>query len=69
MFLFFGVFFLPLFVCLSSFIINVPQTLSNVFVVKDIFVIFRKIKSILILMSVKRYFSHPENSILNLSLP
>ena len=35
-----------------------------VFVVKDIIVIFRKIKTIF-----KHYFSHPEKSILNLSLP
>ena len=35
-----------------------------VFVVKDIIVIFRKIKTILILISFKRYFSHPEKSIL-----
>ena len=40
-----------------------------VFVVKDIIVIFRKIKTILILISFKRYFSHPEKSILHLSLP
>ena len=39
-----------------------------VFVVKDIIVIFRKIKTILILISFKYYFSHPEKSILNLSL-
>ena len=39
------------------------------FVVKDIIEIFRKIKTILILISFKRYFSHPEKSILNLSLP
>ena len=39
-----------------------------VFVVKDIIEIFRKIKTILILISFKRYFSHPEKSILNLSL-
>ena len=30
----------------------------------DIIVIFRKIKTILILISFKRYFSHPEKSIL-----
>ena len=38
-----------------------------IFVVKDIIVIFRKLKTILILISFlnKRYFSHPENSILN----
>ena len=36
-----------------------------VFVVKDIIVIFRKIKTILILISFKRNFSHPEKSILN----
>ena len=35
-----------------------------VFVVKDIIVIFRKIKTILILISFKHYFSHPEKSIL-----
>ena len=29
----------------------------------------QKNKTILILMSFKRYFSHPEKSILNLSLP
>ena len=40
-----------------------------VFVVKDIIVIFRKIETILILIGLKRYFSHPEKSILNLSLP
>ena len=40
-----------------------------VLVVKDIIVIFRKIKTILILISFNHYFSHPEISILNLSLP
>ena len=40
-----------------------------VFVLKDIIVTFRKIKTILILISFQRYFSHPEKSILNLSLP
>ena len=40
-----------------------------VFVVKDIIVIFTKIETILILISLKRYSSHPEKSILNLSLP
>ena len=39
-----------------------------VFVLKDIIVIFRKNKTNLILISFKRYFSHPEKSILNLSL-
>ena len=39
-----------------------------VLVVKDIIVIFRKIKNILILMSFKRYFSHPEKSILKVLL-
>ena len=34
------------------------------FVVKDIIVIFRKIKTILILISFKRYLLHPEKSIL-----
>ena len=32
----------------------------------NIIVILRKIKTILILISFKRYFSHPEKSILNL---
>ena len=40
-----------------------------VFVVKDTIVIFRQSKIILIFISFKRYFSHPEISILNLSLP
>ena len=40
-----------------------------VFVVKDVIVIFRKIKTILILISFKRNFSHPEKSILELSIP
>ena len=35
-----------------------------IFVVKDITMIFRKIKTILILISFKRYFSQPEKSIL-----
>ena len=35
-----------------------------VLVVKDIIVILRKIKTILILISFKRYFSHPENQYL-----
>ena len=35
----------------------------------DIIVIFRKIKTILILISFKRYFSHPEKININLSLP
>ena len=33
-----------------------------VFVVENIIVIFRKIKTILISISFKRYFSHPEKS-------
>ena len=40
-----------------------------VFVVKDVNEIFIKIKTVLILISFKRYFSHREKSILNLSLP
>ena len=40
-----------------------------VYVVKASIVIFRKIKTILILISFKRYFSHSENSMLDLSLP
>ena len=36
--------------------------------VKDIIVIFRKIKTILILISFKRYFSDPEKSIINLKV-
>ena len=39
-----------------------------VFVVKYISVIFRKIKTILNFISFKRYFSHSEKSMLNLSL-
>ena len=39
------------------------------FVEKDIIVIFRPIKTVVILISLKRYFSDPEKSILNLSLP
>ena len=34
--------------------------------VKDIIVIYRKSDTILILISLERYFSHPEHSILNL---
>ena len=37
--------------------------------VNDIIVIYRKNEIILILISLKRYFSHPEKSILNLSFP
>ena len=40
-----------------------------VFVVKNIIVIFRKIKTVLILISFIHYFLHPEKSILNLSIP
>ena len=39
--------------------------IDAIFVVKDIIMIFRKIKTILILISFKRYFSHPEKSLLN----
>ena len=39
-----------------------------VFVVKDIIVIFRKFKTILILISFKRYFRILKKSILNLGL-
>ena len=39
-----------------------------VFVVKDIIVIFRKIKTILILIRFKRNFSDPEKSLLKSSL-
>ena len=39
-----------------------------VFVIKDIIVIFRKIKTILILISFKCNFLHPEKSILKSSL-
>ena len=45
------------------------EWIGVVFVVKDVIVIFRKIKTIFILISFKRYFSHPEKSILNLSRP
>ena len=40
-----------------------------VFVVKDTILIYRKNETILILISLKRYFLHPEKSILSLSLP
>ena len=45
--------------------------IDAVLVVKDldINVIYRNNETILILISLKRYFSHPEKSILNLSLP
>ena len=39
-----------------------------VLMVKDIIMIFRKIKTIMILISLKPYFSHPEKSILKSSL-
>ena len=38
--------------------------LTVVFVVKDIIVIFKKNKTILILISFKRYFSDPKNQYL-----
>ena len=41
----------------------------GILVVKDIIVFFSKNESILILIIFKRYFSHPEKSILSLSLP
>ena len=31
------------------------------FVVGDVVVVFRKVKSVLVLVSAKRYFSHPKN--------
>ena len=37
--------------------------------VKDAIVIYRKHETILFYISVKRYFSHPEKSMLNLSRP
>ena len=40
-----------------------------VLVVKDIIAIFRKNETISILFNFKRYFSHHEKSILNLSIP
>ena len=43
--------------------------IDAVLVVKDDIVIYRKNDTILTLNSSKRYFSHPEKSILNLSLP
>ena len=39
--------------------------IGAVLVVKDIIVIHRKNGTILILISLKRYFSHPEKSVLN----
>ena len=41
---------------------------TSVLVVNDIIVIYRKNETILILISLKRYFPHPEKSILNLTL-
>ena len=38
-------------------------------VVTDIIVIYRNNETISILISLKRFFSHPGKSILNLSLP
>ena len=43
--------------------------IDAVLVVKDIIVIFRKNETTIILISLKCYFSQPEKSILNLSLP
>ena len=43
--------------------------MDAVLVVKDIIVIYRNNETILILISLKRYFPHSEKSILNLSLP
>ena len=42
--------------------------IDAVLVVKDTIVIYQKNEIILILISLKQYFSHPEKSILNLSL-
>ena len=50
-------------------ILNVNAWIDVVFVAREIIVIFRKFKTILILISYKRYFSHPEKSILSLRLP
>ena len=41
--------------------------IDAVLVVKDIIVIYRKNETILVLISLKRYFSHPEKSILKSS--
>ena len=43
--------------------------IDAVLVVKDIGVIYKKNEIISILINLKRYFSHPELSILNISLP
>ena len=45
---------------------NARGWVDLVFVVKNIIVIFRKIKTILILIILNCYFSNPEKSILNL---
>ena len=42
---------------------------ESMLIIKDIIVIYSKNESILILISSKRYFSHPKKSILNLSFP
>ena len=43
--------------------------IDAVLVVKEIIVIYRKNKTIFILISLKHYFLHPEKIILNLILP
>ena len=41
---------------------HVTLNIDAVPVVKDIIVIYRKIETILIFVSLKRYFSHPEKN-------
>ena len=41
--------------------------IDAILVVKDFIVIYRQNETILILISLKCYFTHPEKSILNLS--
>ena len=50
---------------------NVKQIacIDVVFVVKNITVVFRKNETILIVISLKLYYSHPEKAIPNLSIP
>ena len=48
---------------------EVLDRIDAILVVKEIIVISGKNETILILISLKRYFLHPEKSIINLSLP
>ena len=45
--------------------LNKIDRIGALLVVKDIFVSYRKNETILFLLSLKRYFCHPKQSILN----